>query len=276
MALKRKKPTSPGVRAQVLISRKHHTTTKPYKPLLTPLKGPKGRSKGTVSVRHQSRGAKKHYRIIDFLRDKKNIKAKVLTIEYDPNRNVDISLVQYEDGEKRYILRPKGLKVGDMIIYAEKTSPKVGNAMPLKNIPTGIPIHNLELQPGAGGIMVRGAGTYATILSKDSGYAFVKMPSGEVRKFLEDCYATLGQLSNEAYKNTKIGKAGRSRHMGIRPAVRGVAMSSPRQHPHGGSYKTSGIGRPSPVSPTGVPSKGYKTRKRKHTDKYKVKDRRKK
>ncbi len=276
MKLKKRKPTSPGLRAQVFISKKHHSKVAPYKPLLRPLKGPKGRSKGTISVRHQARGAKKHYRIIDFLRDKKDIKAKVLTIEYDPNRNVDISLVQYEDGEKRYILRPKGLNVGDTIIYGEKTPPKIGNSMPLKNIPIGVPIYNLELQPGAGAIMVRGAGTFATILSKDSGYVNVKMPSGEVRKFLETCYATIGQLSNESFKHIKLGKAGRNRHRGIRPTVRGVAMSSLKQHPHGGSYKTSGIGRPSPVSPTGIPSKGYKTRKRKHTEKYKVKDRRKK
>jgi len=273
MALKAKKPTSPGVRGTVDPVLKH-TTKKPHKKLTRALKGPKGRSYGKVSVRHQSRGAKKHYRIIDFKRDKVGVEGVVKTIEYDPNRNCSIALINYLDGDKRYILAPNNLKVGDKIIAGTKTAPKEGNAMLIKNIPLGVHIHNIEVHPGKGGSMVRSAGVYAVITAKEGDYANVKLPSGEVKKVRINCMASIGDLSNPDFKNRKIGKAGRKRHMGIRPTVRGVAYSNPRDHSHGGSYSTSGVGRKRPVSPTGVPSKGYKTRRRKHTDIYKVKDRR--
>lgn len=273
MALKAKKPTSPGVRGTVdpvLV----HTTKKPHKKLTRPLKGPKGRGHGKVSVRHQSRGAKKHYRVIDFKRDKFGVEGVVKTIEYDPNRNCSIALVFYKDGEKRYILATNNLKVRDKVVSNEKVAPKDGNAMQIKSIPLGVHIHNIEIHPGKGGAMVRSAGGYAVITAKEGDYANIKMPSGEVKKVSINCMATIGDLNNPDFKNRKIGKAGRKRHMGIRPTVRGVAFSNPRDHSHGGSYATSGVGRKRPVSPTGVPSKGYKTRKRKHTDIYKVKDRR--
>ena len=274
MALKKRNPTSPGVRAQVNIVRVHHTRKDPYKALTVASKGPKGRSRGTVSVRHQSRGAKRLYRIVDFKRDKHNVQGKVTSLEYDPNRNADIALIFYLDGEKRYILAPKGLKVGDSIVSGNKVEPKNGNCMRLDSIPLGMAIHNIEIQPNKGGKLVRSAGTSAVITAKEGKYITVKMPSGEIRKVLADCFATLGEIGNSDHKNVKIGKAGRKIHMGIRPTVRGVAYSNPRDHSHGGSYTSSGVGRKSPVSPTGVPSKGYKTRKRVKADIYKVKDRR--
>jgi len=271
----KRKPTSPGVRAQKRI--KFYTSgDKPLKRLLSPLKGPKGRGLGKISVRHQSRGAKKHYRLIDFKRDNKDIPGVVKTIEYDPVRNASICLIFYKDGDKRYILAPNGLKVGDNIISSDKVKPNIGNCMLLKNIPLGTKIHNIELNPNAGGIMARGAGTSCYLMSKEDKYVNLKMPSGEIRKVLQTCKATIGEVSNAEYKNQKFGKAGVKRHMGIRPGVRGVAMSNPRKHPHAGSYTSAGIGKPSPVSPTGVKSKGFKTRRRKKTDVFIVKDRRKK
>jgi large subunit ribosomal protein L2 len=208
MALQKLKPTSPGQRGTVkMVS--NHTAKASNKKLLKPLKGPKGRSKGQVSVRHQSRGAKKHYRVIDFKRDKAGIKGFVIAIEYDPNRNCNIALIHYTDGEKRYILAPSKLKVKDTIISDTKVKPENGNAMQIKNIPLGVPIHNIELNPKKGGVMVRSAGTYAVITAKEGEYANIKMPSGEVRKFLQACYATIGELGNSDFKNKKIGKAGR-------------------------------------------------------------------
>ncbi|PIR43681.1 50S ribosomal protein L2 [candidate division WWE3 bacterium CG10_big_fil_rev_8_21_14_0_10_32_10] len=268
-----KKPTSPGVRAQVNIKR-NHSVQKSYKKLTVPLKGPKGRSHGTVSVHHQSRGAKKNYRIIDFKRNKNNVLGKVVSIEYDPNRNADIALINYIDGEKRYIIAVEGLEIGDSIVSGDHVEPKIGNAMRISEIPLGMQIHNIELQPNKGGQMVRGAGTYAVVTAKEGDYVNVRVPSGEVRKVLGTCFATIGAVSNPDFKNTKIGKAGRKIHMGVRPTVRGIAFSNPRDHAHGGSYKSTGIGLKQPVSRTGVPSKGYKTRRKKKSNFYKIKDRR--
>ena len=204
-------------------------------------------------------------RIVDFKRNKKNIPAKVFSIEYDPTHGPNVALLHYVDGEKRYILAPSGLKRGDLVMSGDNAEIKIGNSLPLKNIPVGTFVHNIEFLPGRGGQMVRGAGCGAEILSSDDKYVTLKLPSGEVRKILGSCYATIGTLTNESRKAVKIGSAGRKHHMGIRPTVRGVAMSY--KHPHGGSYKTSGVGRKSPVSPTGVPSKGKKTRRRTQTNK---------
>jgi len=274
--LKRLKPTTPGQRGMVLLVSKTNKKSKSARGLLKPLKGPKGRSKGKISQRHQSRGAKKFYRIIDFKRNKSDVEGLVYTIEYDPNRNCNIAMVNYIDGDKRYILAPEGLKAGDKVVSSSKAAPKIGNATELSNIPLGVSIHNIEINPGRGGQIVRSAGTSAVITAKEGKYVNIKMPSGEVKRFLASCIATIGVLGNADFKNTKIGKAGRKRHMGIRPTVRGIAFSNPRDHSHGGSYKSTGIGLKTPVSRTGVPSKGYKTRKRKHTDIYKVRDRRSK
>lgn len=273
--LKTYKPTSAGIRRRKSLV-KDVDYVRPHKKLTKPQKGHVGRNKGRVSVRHRQRGAKKHYRIIDFKRDKFGIPGKVATIEHDPNRGADIALLHYADGEKRYILAPEGLKRGMAVVSGESTELGVGNAMRLKNIPLGMEIHNIELQPGKGGQMVRGAGTAALILAKDGGYANIKLPSGEVRKVPEVCFATLGRLSNQDQRNVILGKAGRKRHLGSRPHTRGVAYSSPRDHPHGGSYKTSGVGMSSPKSPWGWKTRGVKTRRRKHTDKYIVKRRQKK
>ena len=275
MALKKRKPTTPSMRGRVDLVVKYFQSDKKQKTLMAPLKGPKGRSWGKVSMRHQSRGVKKHYRLIDFKRDKFDVPGVVASIEYDPNRNVSISLVKYVDGEKRFILTPRELKVGDKIISSETAPIKAGNSLKIANIPLAVPIHNIEIHPGKGGQMVRSAGTFSVITAKEGKYANISMPSGEVRKVLLECRATIGELGNEDFKNRKIGKAGRKIYMGIRPTVRGISYSNPRDHAHGGSYRTAGIGR-NPVSPTGVPAKGFKTRKRKHTLIYKVKDRRKK
>lgn len=275
MALKRRKPTTPSLRGRVDLVVDYKPSLKKEKKLMVPLKGPKGRSRGKVSMRHQSRGVKKHYRIIDFKRDKFGVQGTVSSIEYDPNRNVAISLIKYVDGEKRFILTPKELKVGNKVISGDLAPIKVGNALKIAKIPLGVSIHNIEIHPGRGAQMVRSAGNFAVITAKEGKYANILMPSGEVRKVLLECMATIGELGNEDFKNTKIGKAGRRILKGIRPTVRGLAYSNPRDHAHGGSYKTAGIGR-NPVSPTGVPAKGFKTKKRKKTLVYKVKDRRKK
>jgi len=213
-------------------------------------------------------------RIIDFKRNKKGIPAKVFAIEYDPTHGPNIALLHYADGEKRYILAPKGLKKGDVVKAGEKADLTVGNALPLKNIPIGTFVHNIEIYPGRGGQFVRSAGCGAIIMSADSKFTTLKFPSKEIRKILSSCFATIGVLSNEDVKNVKMGKAGRKIHLGIRPTVRGVAM--PYKHPHGGSYSTTGVGRKSPVSPWGQPAKGKKTRRRKHTNKYILQKRRKK
>lgn len=273
MGIKKKRPLTPAQRFQSYSTFEEITKKEPEKSLLEPLKKTGGRnSKGHITVRRRGGGHKRHYRIIDFKRDKRDINATVIAIEYDPNRSARIALLQYEDGEKRYILWPEGLKVGDIVSAGESAEIKVGNALPLRNIPTGMPIHNLELYKGKGGQLVRSAGTWAQILAKEGKYAHVKLPSGEVRLIHLDCYATIGQVGNADHINISLGKAGRSRWLGIRPHVRGVAMN-PIDHPMGGD--TSG-GRPS-VSPWGWPSKGYKTRKKnKASDKFIIKRREKK
>lgn len=228
---------------------------------------------GKVSVRHQGGGEKRFLRKIDFKRDKKGIEAKVAAIEYDPNRGADIALLNYPDGEKRYILAPLGLKVGDQVLSDEKAEIKVGNALSLVKIPIGTQIHNLELVPGKGGQIVRGAGTAAIILAREGKYVQVKLPSGETRRIRRECLATIGQVGNVQRKTRTLGKAGKKRHLGIRPTVRGVAQN-PRAHPHGGGEGRSGIGMPSPKSPWGKKTLGKRTRKRKkQSDKYIIKRR---
>ncbi len=268
-------PTSPGQRQRKSIV-KATTTSKPHKALTAPMTGAVGRNNGKISSRHRERGHKKKYRIIDFKRNKFGIKAKVATIEHDPNRGANIALVNYGDGEKRYILAPEGLVVGAIVESGENIEPKSGNCMPLKDIPLGMAVHNIELNPGQGGQMVRGAGNSAQLLAKEGKYVNIKLPSGEVKKVLGICYATVGTLSNADLRNVKLGKAGRNRHRGNRPHIRGVAIANPSDHPHGGSYKDNGIGMPSPKSPWGWKTRGKKTRSRTHTDKFIVKDRRKK
>ncbi len=271
--IKSYKPTSAGIRHRKTLTR-DLTKTAPEKGLLTALKGPSGRSAGKISSRHRERGHKKMYRVIDFKREKFDIPAKVTAIEYDPNRGPNIALVCYADGEKRYILAPEGVTVGMILLSGESVEPKIGNAMPLKNIPLGMFIHNIELNPGGGGKMVRGAGNSAQLMAREGNYVNIKLPSGEIRKVLSSCYATIGALSNPELRNTRLGKAGRNRHKGVRPHVRGVAMSNPSDHPHAGSYRDNGIGMPSPKSPWGWKTRGVKTRKRKQTNIFIVKDRR--
>lgn len=242
--------------------------TKPTKSLLEVIPKTGGRgSDGRISVRHIGGRHKRFYRKVDFKRNKFGIEATVASIEYDPNRNAQVALLHYKDGEKRYILAPEDLKVGDKVVSGEKVEVKSGNSMPLKNIPLGVGIHNIELVPGKGGQIVRSAGGVATLSAKEGKYANVKMPSGELRKILKESLATIGQIGNVEMKNMVYGKAGRKRHMGIRPTVRGVAMS-PRDHPHGGGEGKSGIGMPSPKSPTGKKTLGKKTRRSKRSNKF--------
>jgi large subunit ribosomal protein L2 len=274
MTVKRYQPTSPGRRQKTLDDRKDLHRGGPEKSLITDRKGSVGRAHGRVTVRHRSRGAKKRYRRIDFKRDKKSVPAQVERLEYDPNRGAHLALLVYKDGEKRYILAPEGLSPGDTVVSGENVEMAVGNALPLRKIPVGIPIHNIELHAGRGGQLVRGAGTAAKITAKEGDWAQLKMPSGEIRKVRLDCYATVGQVSNPEHKTLKRGKAGVMRHKGVRPTVRGVAQH-PGSHPHGGGEGRSGIGMKSPKSPWGKRTLGKKTRRRKHTDKYIVKDRRK-
>lgn len=264
--IKKYRPTSPGIRTRKSLVTKEVTKRGAERSLSKPLKGSVGRSRGRVSVRYRVRGSKKRYRIIDFKRDKNNIPGKVATIEYDPNRGPNIALINYVDGEKRYILAPKGLKVGDEVISGDNAPFKTGNAMPLRRIPLGFEIHNIEISKGKGGQMVRGAGNKAMILAKEGDYVNIKLPSGEVKKVFADCYASLGALGNEDVRHTRLGKAGTQKHKGRRPHVRGVAMPNPAKHPHAGSYKDTGTGHPK--TPWGKPTRGKKTRKRKHTDKY--------
>ena len=262
MGIKRYKPITPTSRYKTTLDFSELTTDQPYKPLLAKKKKKAGRGyKGRIAVRHQGGGHKRKYRIIDFKRNKLNIPGKVATIEYDPNRSVNISLIHYADGEKRYILHPEGLKVGDTIISGENVEPKVGNAMPLKNIPLGMNVHNIELHRGKGGQIVRSAGTFARIMAREGNYTTLKLPSGEIRKIHNDNYATIGELDNADKMKVVIGKAGRNRWLGKRPTVRGTAMN-PVDHPHGGGEGRSKGGN-HPQSPTGVPAKGYKTRKKK-------------
>jgi large subunit ribosomal protein L2 len=262
MAIKKYKPTSPARRFMTALVGDNITGNKPEKSLLRPKKRKAGRnSYGKITVRHRGGGAKKHYRIIDFKRDKDGVRARVASIEYDPNRTANIALLHYADGEKRYILAPAELKVGDFVESGPQADIKPGNALPLINIPLGTVIHNIELAPGKGGQMVRAAGASAQLMAKEGKYAQVRLPSGEVRMVSINCKASIGQLSNIDYENVSIGKAGRKRWLGIRPTVRGVVMN-PADHPHGGGEGKAPIGRPSPVTPWGKPTLGYKTRKK--------------
>ncbi len=276
MAVKKFKPTSPGRRTMTVSSFEEITTSEPEKSLLKPLKRKAGRNnQGRLSVRHQGGGHKRMYRIIDFKRTKDNVPAKVASIEYDPNRSARIALLNYADGEKRYILAPVGLKVGDVIYSGPDSDIKVGNALPLRNIPVGTLIHNIELKPNKGAQIVRSAGASAQLMAKEGDYAHVRMPSGEVRLIHLNCRATIGQVGNLEHENITIGKAGRARWLGIRPTVRGVVMN-PVDHPHGGGEGRSPVGR-NPVTPWGKPALGAKTRKKKNpSDKFIVKRRNKK
>jgi len=273
MPLKVYKPTSPGRRGMTGSTFEEITKKEPEKSLLKPLKKKAGRSnQGRITVRHQGGGAKRMYRIIDFKRDKLGIRGQVAAIEYDPNRSARIALIHYADSEKRYILAPIGLKVGDSIMAGSDAEIKVGNALPLKSIPTGTAIHNIELQRGKGGQLARSAGASAQLMAKEDSYALVRMPSGEIRRIHIECFATIGQVGNVDHQHINLGKAGRSRHLGIRPAVRGSAMS-PRDHPHGGGEGRSPIGLPGPKTPWGKPALGYRTRKNKVTNSMIVKRR---
>ena len=263
MAVRYYKPTTNGRRNMSVSTFEEITCTTPEKSLLAPLKKNAGRNNsGKITVRHQGGGEKRKYRIIDFKRNKFNIPGKVATIEYDPNRSANIALIVYADGEKRYILAPKGLEVGTTIISGENVDIKVGNALPLGNIPVGAVVHNIELHPGKGGQMIRSAGTSAQILGRESNYVLLRLVSGEVRKVLSTCMATIGEVGNGTHELVRIGKAGRARHMGQRPEVRGSVMN-PNDHPHGGGEGKCPIGRPTPVTPWGKPALGLKTRKHK-------------
>lgn len=275
MSVKTYRPYTETRRFQTGLTFEELTTSTPHKPLLEPKKRISGRNnKGQITIWHRGGGHKRHYRVIDFKRDKAGIIARVATVEYDPNRSAFISLLYYADGEKRYILYPNGLKVGDRVVSGPDADIIAGNALPLKNIPTGTMIHNIELRSGKGGQLVRSAGGSAQLLSKEGEYALVRLPSGEVRKIHVDCMASIGQLGNLDHENVTIGKAGRMRWLGRRPTVRGVAMN-PVDHPLGGGEgKTSG-GR-HPVTPWGQPTRGYKTRNNKLTDRFIVKRREKK
>ncbi|MFC1888161.1 50S ribosomal protein L2 [Thermodesulfobacteriota bacterium] len=272
MAVKKYNPTSPGRRFMGVSTFEEITTSEPYKPLLRPLKKKGGRNNnGRITCRHRGGGHKRKYRVIDFKRDKRDVPAVVSTIEYDPNRSSRIALLHYSDGEKRYIIAPEKLKVGDTVVAGENADIKPGNALPLMSIPLGTLIHNIEMKPGKGGQMVRSAGSFAQLLAKEGRYAQIKLPSGEVRMILQTCYATIGQTGNLDHENITIGKAGRKRWLGFRPKVRGVAMN-PVDHPHGGGEGRTSGGR-HPVTPWGVPTKGKKTRRAKHSDKYIVRRR---
>jgi large subunit ribosomal protein L2 len=272
MAVKRVKPTSPGRRAQSYSDYEEITQKTPEKSLLKVLRKTGGRnSYGRITSWHRGGGHKRFYRIIDFKRDKDGIPAKVASIEYDPNRSTRIALLHYADGEKRYILAPQNIAVGDQVLSGPEADIKPGNALPLANIPLGTHIHNIELRLGKGGQIVRSAGTFAQLMAKEDRYALVKLPSGEVRMVLLKCKATVGQLGNVIHENISLGKAGRSRWKGRRPKVRGVAMN-PIDHPMGGGEGRSSGGR-HPCSPWGMPTKGYRTRKNKRTDRYIVKRR---
>jgi large subunit ribosomal protein L2 len=272
MPIKTINPTSPGRRFQTYIIKEEVTSEKPEKSLLRPLKSSGGRNnKGRVTARHRGGGHKRKYRVIDFKRDKIDIPSKVAAIEYDPNRTANLALLYYADGEKRYILAPVKLQVGDTVISSESADIRPGNCLPLRNIPLGTQVHNVELVPGSGGQLVRSAGSYAQLMAKEGKFALLKLPSGEVRMVRLECRASIGQVGNIEQENVSLGKAGRSRWLGRRPHVRGVAMN-PVDHPHGGGEGKSSGGR-HPVTPWGVPTKGYKTVRSKKSDKYVVKKR---
>ena len=263
MAVRKYKPTSNGRRNMSVLTFDEITTDTPEKSLLVPAKKNGGRNNtGKITVRHQGGGVKRQYRIIDFKRNKDGIPATVKSIEYDPNRSANIALLFYADGEKRYILAPKGLTVGTVLVSGKDADIKVGNALPIVNIPVGSLIHNIELHPGKGGQLARSAGVSAQILGREEGYVLVRLGSGEVRKVLATCKATIGEVGNESHELVRIGKAGRARHMGLRPEVRGSVMN-PNDHPHGGGEGKCPVGRPSPMTPWGKPALGLKTRKHK-------------
>ena len=268
MAIKVYKPTTNGRRNMSVTDYSGLSKCGPERSLLEPLKKHSGRnSYGRITVRHHGGGNRQKYRIIDFKRDKFGVKAEVMTLEYDPNRSANIALIQYEDGVKSYIIAPEGLKVGDTVVAGPDADIKTGNALPLVNIPTGTFVHNVELYPGRGGQLARAAGNAAQLMAKENGYALLRLPSGELRNVPAICMATVGTVGNADHENVKIGKAGRTRHMGIRPTVRGSVMN-PCDHPHGGGEGKSPIGRPGPVTPWGKPALGYKTRKKfKRSDK---------
>ena len=266
MPLKVHKPTSPGRRGMTGSTFEEITKKKPEKSLLRPLKKKAGRSnQGRITVRHRGGGAKRMYRVIDFKRDKLGVPGVVTAIEYDPNRSARIALVEYTDSEKRYILAPTNLKVGDTIMAGGGADIKVGNALPLRAIPTGTPIHNIELHRGKGGQLVRSAGASAQLMAKEGSYSLVRMPSGEIRRIHLECFATIGQIGNVDHRHIKLGKAGRKRYLGRRPSVRGSAMT-PRDHPHGGGEGRAPVGLPGPKTPWGKPAMGYRTRRNKVTD----------
>lgn len=274
MAIKVYKPTTPGRRGMSITDYSGLSKVEPEKSLLTTISKKAGRnSYGRITVRHRGGGSRRKYRIVDFKRNKSDIPAKVLTLEYDPNRSAHIALLQYEDGEKRYIVAPQGLAVGDTVVSGQHVDIKPGNALKLSDIPTGTFIHNVEIYPGKGAQLARSAGTMAQLMGKESSMALVRLPSGEMRYVPLDCMATIGQVSNIDHENVKIGKAGRKRHMGFRPTVRGSAMN-PNDHPHGGGEGKSPIGHPGPLTPWGKPTLGYKTRARhSRSDKFIVKRR---
>ena len=276
MGIKVYKPTSPGRRGMTVATFEDITTSTPEKSLLRPLKKTAGRNnQGRLTVRHRGGGHKRRYRIIDFKREKLGVPARVATIEYDPNRSARIALLHYEDGEKRYIIAPLGLQVGDVVSSGPSAEIRPGNALPLMSIPLGTLIHNIELQPGRGGQMVRSAGGYAQLMAKEGKYAQLRLPSGEARRVLLSCMATIGQVGNTDHQNVTLGKAGRKRWLGRRPETRGSAMD-PSSHPHGGGEGRSGIGMPGPKTPWGKPALGFRTRRNKRTDQYIVRRRGKK
>ncbi len=274
MGIKKYNPTTPGLRGMTVSTFEEITTDKPEKSLTVTLKKHAGRnSRGKITVRHRGGGYRPKYRIIDFKRRKDGVPGNVATIEYDPNRSANIALIVYADGEKRYIIAPKDLKVGDVIFSGPDADIKVGNSLPLANIPVGTIIHNVELKPGKGAQLVRAAGNGAQLMAKEGDYAQVRLPSGEVRRIRMECRATIGEVGNNDHQNINIGKAGKKGHMAIRPTVRGSVMN-PNDHPHGGGEGKAGIGRVGPVTPWGKPALGYKTRKKnKASDKYIVKRR---
>jgi large subunit ribosomal protein L2 len=268
MAVKIYKPVTPGQRGMTGYTFEEITKDKPEKSLIVVRKKRAGRNVyGRITVRHQGGGNRRFIRLVDFKRSKRDIPANVNAIEYDPNRTARLALLVYADGEKSYILAPVGLKVGDIVMAGPKADIRPGNSLPIANIPVGTMLHNIEMKEGRGGQLVRSAGTAAQLLAKEGDYAQVRLPSGEVRLIRQQCYATIGQVGNLEHGTIKLGKAGRKRHMGIRPAVRGSAMS-PRDHPHGGGEGRQPIGLPGPKSPWGKPTLGYKTRRNKKTDKY--------
>ncbi|MBR6970331.1 MAG: 50S ribosomal protein L2 [Firmicutes bacterium] len=274
MGIKKYKPTTPGLRGMTVSTFEEITESTPEKSLTYTLKKNAGRNnRGCITVRHQGGGTRRKYRVIDFKRNKDDILATVKTIEYDPNRTANIALVCYADGEKRYIIAPNGLKVGDVLYSGAAADIKTGNALPLANIPVGTIIHNIELKPGKGAQLCRAAGNGAQLMAKEGQYAQVRLPSGEVRKIAMNCRATIGEVGNIDHELISIGKAGRKRHMGIRPTVRGSVMN-PNDHPHGGGEGKAPVGRPGPVTPWGKPALGYKTRKKnKASNQYIVKRR---